>query len=45
MAYIRVDVSYTIQNGSEVVFVAPCDSNEINGLKVYYPRRIKKVHF
>lgn len=37
MQKIRVDTSYTIVDGSEVIFIAPCDCNEIDGLKVYYP--------
>ena len=45
MSNIRVDASYTIQDGSEVIFAAPCSSNEVDGLKVSYPRRIKIVRF
>lgn len=37
MAYIRVDVSHTIKNGSNVSFKAPCDCNAVDGLKVYFP--------
>ena len=37
MANIRVDVQQnTIKDGSELVFVAPCDCSEISGLSVYY---------
>lgn len=45
MANIRVDASYTIVNGSEVVFVAPCDCNQISGIKVYYPDGSKVFTF
>lgn len=37
MAYIRVEVGYTIKNGSKVSFRAPCDCNKVVGLKVYFP--------
>lgn len=37
MANIRVDVEYTIIDGSEVVFRSPVDCSAITGLKVYYP--------
>lgn len=36
MSNIRVDLSYAIADGSEVVFSAPCNCNEITGLKVYH---------
>lgn len=36
MANIRVDVDYTILDGSEVVFRSPVDCSAITGLKVYY---------
>lgn len=36
MSNIRVDLSYAIADGSEVVFNAPCNCNEITGLKVYH---------
>jgi hypothetical protein len=36
MANIRVDVDYTIMDGSEVVFRSPVDCSQITGLKVYY---------
>ena len=38
MANIRVDVPFSIMDGSEVVFSAPRASNEIDGMKVYYPK-------
>lgn len=41
MTKIKVDLSYTIVDGSEVVFAAPCNFGEIDGLKVSYPRREK----
>lgn len=37
MANIRVDVDYTISDGAELLFYAPCDFADISGLKVYYP--------
>ena len=37
MANIRVDVDYTIADGAELLFYAPCDFANISGLKVYYP--------
>ena len=37
MAYIRVDMSYTVKNGTNVSFKAPCDCNAVAGLKVYFP--------
>lgn len=36
MANIRVDVDYTIKDGTELVFRSPCDCTEITGLIVYY---------
>lgn len=37
MANIRVDVNYTIKDGSEIVFRSPVDCSAITGLIVYYP--------
>ena len=37
MANVRVDLNYTIQDGSEVVFYAPCDYANVTGLSLYYP--------
>lgn len=37
MAYIKVNVSYTVKNGSGVSFKAPCDCNAVAGLRVYFP--------
>lgn len=37
MANIRVDINYTIQDGSEVVFRSPVDCSQVTGLIVYYP--------
>lgn len=45
MPNIRVDTSYSIADGSEVIFVAPCDCNEISGLKVYSPNGAKVFTF
>lgn len=36
MANIRVDVNSTIKDGSEIVFIAPCDCSEITKLNVHY---------
>lgn len=36
MSNIRVDVNYTITDGSEIVFRSPVDCSQITGLKVYY---------
>lgn len=33
---IRVDLTYPIQDGTEVVFRSPVDCSQITGLKVYY---------
>ena len=37
MANIRVDVNYTIKDGSKIVFRSPVDCSAITGLVVYYP--------
>lgn len=37
MANIRVDVNFTIKDGCDVVFKAPCSASEVTGLVVYYP--------
>lgn len=37
MANIRVDVNYTIADGSEIVFRSPVDCTAVTGLRVYYP--------
>lgn len=37
MANIRVDVNYTIKDGSEIVFRSPVDCSAITGLIVYFP--------
>lgn len=37
MARIRVNTKDTIIDGSELVFIAPCDCSTIEGLSVYYP--------
>ena len=37
MANIRVNVNYTIKDGSEIVFRSPVDCSAVTGLKVYYP--------
>lgn len=37
MSNIRVDVNYTIKDGSEIVFRSPADCSAITGLIVYYP--------
>lgn len=45
MPNIRVDISYTIADGSEVVFSAPCNCSEVTGLKVYHPDGAKEFTF
>lgn len=45
MPSIRVDLAYTIVDGSEAIFTAPCNCNEIDGLKVYYPDGEKEFAF
>ena len=45
MANIRVDTTYTVIDGSEVVFTAPCNCSEIDGLKIYYPDGSKEFTF
>lgn len=37
MANIRVDVGQPIMDGSEIIFIAPCDYTNVTGLNVYYP--------
>lgn len=45
MGKIRVDTSYAVIDGSDVVFTAPCNCNEADGLKVYYPGGSKEFAF
>lgn len=37
MPNIRVDVNYTIKDGTEIKFRSPVDCSQITGLIVYYP--------
>lgn len=37
MASIKVDVNFTIKDGSEITFKAPCNASEVTGFTVYYP--------
>lgn len=37
MANIRVDVGFTIKDGCDIAFKAPCDASAVTGLTVYYP--------
>ena len=37
MSNIRVDVDYTIKDGTEIKFRSPADCSQITGLIVYYP--------
>lgn len=37
MANIRIDLGYPIINGSEAIFIAPCDCSDIEGLAIYHP--------
>lgn len=39
---IRVDLTYPIKDGTEVVFRAPVDCSQVTGLKVYYPGASKE---
>lgn len=34
---VRVNLNYTIYDGAEIVFKAPCNASEVTGLIVYYP--------
>ena len=34
---VRVDLNYTIYDGAEVVFKAPCSAADVTGLLLYYP--------
>ena len=34
---VRVNVNYTIYDGVEIVFKAPCNASEVTGLILYYP--------
>lgn len=38
MANIRVDLDYTLHDGADVAFNAPCDCTEVTGLIIYYPQ-------
>ena len=37
MSNIRVDVDYTIKDGTEIMFRSPVDCSQVTGLIVYYP--------
>lgn len=37
MSNIRVDVDYTIKDGTEIKFKSPVDCSQVTGLIVYYP--------
>ena len=37
MSNIRVDIGYTIKDGTEIKFRSPVDCSQITGLIVYYP--------
>lgn len=43
MANIRVDIDYTIINGTAITFRSPCDCSAITGLKVYFPNEMKNI--
>lgn len=45
MAKIRIDTAFTIADGAEVSFTAPCDCTAIDGLIVYYPGGSKAFTF
>lgn len=40
---VRVNLNYTIYDGAEIVFKAPCDASEVTGLIVYYPVGTEEV--
>ena len=37
MASIQVSVNFTLTDGSEITFKAPCNASEVTGFTVYYP--------
>lgn len=37
MANIKAEVDFTIRDGCDIVFKAPCDASAVTGLIVYYP--------
>ena len=40
---VRVNLNYTIYDGAEIVFKAPCDASEVTGLILYYPNGTEEV--
>ena len=40
---VKVNLDYTIYDGAEIVFKAPCDASEVTGLIVYYPNGTEVV--
>ena len=40
---VRVNLNYTIYDGAEIVFKAPCDASVVTGLIVYYPNGTEEV--
>lgn len=40
MANIRIDLNHSVPLGFELTFKAPCDCNEVTGLKIYSPDEI-----
>lgn len=40
---VRVNLDYTIYDGAEIVFKAPCDADQVTGLIVYYPNGTEEV--
>lgn len=40
---VRVNLNYTIYDGAEIVFKAPCDASRVTGLIVYYPNGTEVV--
>ena len=45
MARIKVELSHELIDGQQVTFVAPCNCNEVDGLKVCYPGSEKEFVF
>ena len=40
---VRVNLNYTIYDGAEIVFKAPCDASRVTGLIVYYPNGTEEM--
>lgn len=40
---VKVNLDYTIYDGAEIVFKAPCDASRVTGLIVYYPNGTEEM--